>query len=100
MTGDVRRIMGDIGFDIHGFYCSNRVSWKLAKAIDWLHGAITEALTRPDTRIFYMIAVYHQLLTIMAICHKELAEALAGKTPYEAFRSPEIQIIIEKIMNG
>lgn len=101
MAGDdVSRIMEYIGYGIGRFYCSYNVSWKLAEALDWLHGAITEALTRPDTRIFYMLQAYHQLLSILAYCHEGLAHELRGKTPYEAYRSPEITSIIEKIRRG
>lgn len=94
---DVGEIMRSMGFDIGSFYCSTKVSWKLAEAIDWLHGAITEALTRPDTRTFYLVWIYYELLHAMAVCHKELAEKLVGKTPYQAFRDGEILNIIEKI---
>jgi len=97
---DVSRIMKHIGYDIGVFYCSYNVSWKLAEALDWLHGAVTEALTRPDTRTFYLLQAYHQLLSVLAYCHDDLAEAMMGKTPYETYRSPEISKIIDKIRRG
>lgn len=99
MIDDVNRVLEEIyGRGIGRFYCSSRVSWKLAKTIDWLRGTIIEALTRPDTRIFYLLTVYYELLNILSICHGDLAEAMRGKTPYQLLHDSEVIAIIENIM--
>ena len=80
------------------FYCSSNVSWKLAYAIDWLRGAIVEALTRPDVRVFYMLQVYHTLLSILSFCHGDLADTVKGKTPYQLLHDHKTLSILEKIL--
>ena len=98
---DVNMVIEKIfGKGIGNFYCSSKVSWKLAESIDWLRGAIIEALTRPDARIFYMLTIYHELLNIMALCRDELASIISGKTPYQLLYDSKVISIIENMKKG